>query len=290
MTKFYFFRTVRIDGFMKLRPLAGQTTYTDRSHQDDPVHTDWNVQCSSEDRGIQCSLPEGTIFGALVRGARNMDTKLHVYTRNDVKFYRVEGSRIYPICDARGRIVECNAVETPQELRDAYVQSYSGASASAAAPATEAAPSSSESSSSNSVQSDLGSLAVIGAASTARLAKLNEDEINDMSAYVEGDIRAGLKKLSKLRDFMAVGVAKFTYRKQNGDLRTAFGTRNPVVINTQPAPASEERERDGAHFAYYDIQRHDWRCFCVHDFLDIDESFLVVDFGKIAAIAQTNPS
>ena len=85
-------------------------------------------------------------------------------------------------------------------------------------------------------------------------------------------------QISKLMDRMQHGVAKFSFFKQNGDYREAYGTRNPDIIDTFGTQESHGGVSvpDGEHFHYFDIGRRAWRCFCVQDFDNLEEDFLVL--------------
>ena len=272
MTKFYFFRSVRENGFVKLRALPGQTTYYGYRDQNHPVDTDLNVQCTTEARHLQCSYGEGYIFAAKVEGAIPRDTKLSLYSRNGTQFYRLD-AMTWPVwnmtrdcpMDYRDRNDEppADIVEAFNNLRNTQ----------GSRPLSPAQPQPAVTSAEN------GTL--------LRLANLGEDEINAMAAYVATDrpLKPTLLKLSRLRDLMAAGVAKFEFVKQNGDRRTAYGTRRPDIIARCPnADGDADRTQDGAHFNYYDMQRRDWRCFCVHDFVDVDLDFLAVGEEQIGSM------
>ena len=73
---------------------------------------------------------------------------------------------------------------------------------------------------------------------------------------------------------MAMGGVRFTYNKQNGDERQAFGTlREDVIREVNPNAFDNARGReessndDGAHVVYFDLQKRDWRSFCTEDFV-----------------------
>lgn len=276
MVKYYFFKTVRIDGYMKLRLLPGQTTYLDCRHQDEPAETGWNVQTSSESRHVQCVFAPGTIFAARLTGNRPIDVRLLRHSRGGTDFYRLEGSETYPIASASGRDITYSTMPATQDMRDAY-QAYR---ARMEQPQQTAEPAPRE-----------GSVA-IGDEQFRRLASLGEQRITDMSAYVNPASPLGdtLLKLSRLRDIMTVGVARFTYVKQNGDRRTAYGTLCEDHMDSALTGDRQSRQDDGAHFAYYDIQRCGWRCFCVHDFVDLDEAFIATDPEQISGIRTTGVS
>lgn len=274
MTRFYFFRTVRENGFLKLRALPGQTTYYGYRDLNHPVDVDLNVQCTTEARHLQCSYGEGYIFAAKVEGAIPRDTKLSLYSRNGTQFYRLD-AMTYPVWDLTHNIpvdYHDEADRPAQDILEAF-GNFRYTQADRLTAPTPAQPQAAVTSAEN------GTL--------LRLANLGEDEINAMAAYVATDrpLKPTLLKLSRLRDLMAAGVAKFEFVKQNGDHRTAYGTRRPDIIARCPnANGNADRTQDGAHFNYYDLQRRDWRCFCVHDFVDVDQDFLAVSEEQIGSM------
>lgn len=83
MSKFYFFRTVKIEGRPRLRPLPGQTDETGN-----PVNESFNVQADSIMRG---SYPIGTVFGS---------ESLELRTHSTTPFY--SAGAIYPMGLALG--------------------------------------------------------------------------------------------------------------------------------------------------------------------------------------------
>lgn len=280
MTKIYFFKTVRENGFIKLRALPAQTTYYGYRDINHAVDVNLNVQCTTEARHLQCAYGEGYVFAAKVNGASERATKLSVYSRNGVQFYRLD-AMTWPVWYLNGNCSVSYHDENDMPPRDVceafavYRNTVLDPHARLAAPAAGY----SQAASSPAVQGNDQTL--------IRLAMLDEDEINAMAAYVDTGrpLKPTLLKLSTLRDLMAVGVAKFEFIKQNGDHRTAYGTRRPDIISRCPnADGNADRTRDGAHFNYYDMQRRDWRCFCVHDFVDIDTGFLAVGEDQIASM------
>jgi len=275
MEKYYFFRTVRNGGFLKLRALPGQTTYLDYSHQNSPVNIEWDVQSEREARTIQCAYPEGTIFGACLTGSSLRSVKLLVHSRNGVSHYRLEGSLTYPLSVTR--FTDPSHAPSQEMLRQWNVFSLQNGGQRTAEPATSAPQAAQPS---------------MECSTLLRLASAPESYIRSMTIFVEGSDRQGnLLKLSQLRDRMLVGVAKFSYRKQNGDVRVAYGTKIPEFIRNFPgcsvqAPSSSSQDT-GAHFRYFDIQRRDWRCFCVADFIGTDESVLITNTDRLADIPNS---
>lgn len=276
MTKYYFFKTVRENGYIKLRALQGQTTYYGYRDRNHAVDVDLNVQCSSAARHIQCAYGEGIVFVAKVNGADERATKLSLYSRNGTNFYRLD-EMTWPVWHIAGQcpVTYLNDEDRPSEDILSAFGDYRRTRLEAEAQTREEQP----------VQTPARD--VTDSAMLLRLANLGEDEVNAMAAYVatERPLKPTLLKLSRLRDLMTVGVAKFEFIKQNGDRRIAYGTRRPDIIARCPnADGNASRTQDGAHFNYYDMQRRDWRCFCVHDFVDVDVFFLAASEEQMTSM------
>ena len=86
------------------------------------------------------------------------------------------------------------------------------------------------------------------------------------------------------RDALSNGFARFTYRKKDGTTRTALGTRAPSLIPVDKLPKTpslEERagERFASSFAYFDLEKNEWRSFNVLNFVSLDNSWRFNDPG-----------
>ena len=106
--------------------------------------------------------------------------------------------------------------------------------------------------------------------------ELSRIEETLMEYETERDALDDLLTISIIRDRLRAGIGKFTFQKQNGDTRVAYGTRRGSIIerSTGGDIGREGRSHsDGRHFAYFDIQRNDWRCFCVEDIMSVDTDF-----------------
>ena len=100
MAKYYFFKTVKIEGRPRLRPLAGQT-----DNMGSPIDESLNVQADSIMRG---SYPIGTIFGS---------ESLELRTHSSTPFY--SAGAIYPIGLSLGAYIVGSHIP-PTEMSDAY--------------------------------------------------------------------------------------------------------------------------------------------------------------------------
>ena len=86
-----------------------------------------------------------------------------------------------------------------------------------------------------------------------------------------------------LRNALANGFARFTYRKKDGTLRTALGTRSPSLIPTDKLPKGDMS--DGAtledenikNIPYFDLDKNEWRSFGVLHFVSLDNDWTFND-------------
>lgn len=98
--KYYFFRTVKVEGRPRLRPLSGQ-----KDSMGNPIDESLNVQADSIMRG---SYPIGTIFGS---------ESLELRTHSSTPFY--SAGAIYPMGLSLGAYIVGSHIP-PKEMSDAY--------------------------------------------------------------------------------------------------------------------------------------------------------------------------
>ena len=117
MTKqYYFFRTAKIDGRPRLRPLAGQT-----DSNGNPINESLNVQADSIMRG---SYPIGTVFGS---------ESIEIRTHSETPFY--SAGAIYPMGLALGAYIVGSHIP-PKEMTDAWNEYKSSDRSKASSEAT----------------------------------------------------------------------------------------------------------------------------------------------------------
>ena len=84
-------------------------------------------------------------------------------------------------------------------------------------------------------------------------------EISDFKITEEG-----------IKRILASGDVHFTYRKKDGTVREAYGTRNTNIINEYNAsPKGNSSEKDGV-ITYYDLDLNGWRSFKVENFISFN--------------------
>ncbi len=115
------------------------------------------------------------------------------------------------------------------------------------------------------------------------LERTEDSEIRILSSLVFS--RAGrspesvrkAESLADLKRMMASEIVHFTYVKNDGTLRRAYGTRDPAVIRPhcgEPARRGEA-DRPLRTFAYFDMVRDDWRAFRPESIVEIDSNYQI---------------
>jgi len=278
MYRFYFFTHRRVDGRMKLFPLRGQTTYANHgstSAPEIPVDTNIEVQMTLSDRNLVCSYAnqEGeVVFGVKMEGSSRRQVRLMAYTDRNRIYYKASG--IVPLLSAGNNEIETdpNAYNTnrdgvhvhPNEEMIREFHAYMRRVGAEGDP--EATPASSTQEPSD------DEFPVVTAGRMLKVQNIGNHladncTLRDRTKFVKYSI-------SLLLDLMAMGGVHFTYNKQNGDARQAFGTlREDIIREINPEAFNDARGRDGssnddgAHVVYFDIQKRAWRSFCTEDFV-----------------------
>ena len=64
---------------------------------------------------------------------------------------------------------------------------------------------------------------------------------------------------------------KFSYKKKNGEIRTATGTLNVNVMGEDNAPSGKLDSYNEDTIRYYDLNSEGWRSFLVENFIEFLE-------------------
>ena len=80
------------------------------------------------------------------------------------------------------------------------------------------------------------------------------------------------------RDAISNGFARFTYRKTDGTIRQALGTRSLLLIPADKLPRDPVEIKDGwddivKAIPYFDLMKKEWRSFNVLNFVSLDNSW-----------------
>lgn len=287
MKQYYFFKVCR--GFNAsrqfrtvLHPLPNQFTFKtlrDRHHPIDPA---CKVQLCNAQNHIAVQLPSLTIIGVCHEGVTERECSIREYTRDNAIFYRTD-AEIRLILSPTGDPLNCIPL-ADEEMLQAYRElvSRDATPQEAAAPTTE-----------NVCPSHVAPVQMapehVAEPITFDPNEMRQIEESLMCEMSEREALGKLLIISQIRDRMKLGVVKFSYEKQNGDIRIAYGTRNREAMQcveyAGSGNAQQRREGDGAHFNYFDIQKRDWRCFCTRDIRSVEVGQIYTDPNSIIVIA-----
>lgn len=102
------------------------------------------------------------------------------------------------------------------------------------------------------------------------------DELQTIIEYISGLRLSALEKTRMETDFHCLiaslpdTVMMFRYRKKDGTERTAYGTRCSEIIDRYcPAGGGSKKAESFGTFAYFDIEKHAWRCFLYENLLEV---------------------
>ena len=79
-----------------------------------------------------------------------------------------------------------------------------------------------------------------------------------------------LKNIYKIEE-LRKRIVRFSYRKTDGTIREAIGTLKPGVLTMLSASSKSKPRSQGNRgcVVYFDLDREDWRCFCLENFITI---------------------
>lgn len=225
-----------------------------------PIRTDWKVQLELHENTKACRLPVGTIIGIQREENGVVSCFLSEHRRGEIYFYRA-ADEIFQMSNFETRVPNLHVGN--EEMRRA-LEELIGIPGELAhvEPSQNAEPAPSR------AAEQEQSFDIIVPSMQHELARIEERLRTD---HTPGRALAKTLIIAKIRDRMNNGVARFSYFKQNGEHREAYGTRSPFIIGLlggQGLGQDAQTLSDGRHFRYFDIQRMAWRNFCVDD---IDE-------------------
>lgn len=277
MKAFYFFQITREHNSSNeyrtvLHPLPDQLIYGTQDY----LVPSFKVQLSLHENSKAVRLSSGDIVGVRLESNRLRDLRLSERTRGGVRFYRTE-AEIFLVHSAYIPHVP-NLNEADSEMLQAYRELISPNGSDASSEGAQAPEAAAQAVNVNPVEPHATP------ARTAQPISFNPDELRSVEDVLRLEMseREALTKLltiSQIKDRLTIGVARFTFIKQNGDTRIAYGTRNAEVMRHVEFIGNDNRDRDrqqdGAHFTYFDIQKKDWRSFCTPDIVSCDVSFFL---------------
>lgn len=116
-----------------------------------------------------------------------------------------------------------------------------------------------------------------------KLTMRNDKELKEISSYLnmmmDSEAAAtAYSDMEEMKNLMADGFCHFTFRKVNGEIRDAYGTRAADII--EEYEGSRTRKGGGAGsafngtFAYFDIVKRAWRCFRIDTLIELDRAYV----------------
>lgn len=88
-----------------------------------------------------------------------------------------------------------------------------------------------------------------------------------------------------LKQLLSEGIVEFTFKKKNGEIRTAKGSRSiEVLMNTPSSGFMEENKPTGVGkesttaVPYWDFEKQAWRSVCLDSVISIDK---VIEKGQL---------
>jgi len=295
MTKYYFFkvcREVNAQGECRtvVHALPGQFTYVNLHERNAAIDPAFKVQFTSAETHKIVQLSTGDIIGVKHVGVPRQ-AKLNIYTRNDQQFYRTE-AEVFTVVSVFSHVGWIrDADDEMQQAYSHYVASLENNGTASSENDNEASPAP-QAEQPDPLPDPNGDADEVRAQAETRIDSRRLSSIEDhlMDNMGEFEALGKLLIISQIRDRMRYGVVKFTFMKQNGDVRIAYGTLNQDVISMfQPAgnnhSSSGNTTADGGHFGYFDVQKRDWRCFCVEDIISFDHNTLIRNKDDIRTLS-----
>ncbi|MFN8304039.1 MAG: SH3 beta-barrel fold-containing protein [Saprospiraceae bacterium] len=74
-----------------------------------------------------------------------------------------------------------------------------------------------------------------------------------------GQCQAQAWQVARLRHRLRAGAARFTFQKQDGEVREAYGTLNPALF--QYEHKGTDRAESPTAIRYFDLDKNAWRSF-----------------------------
>ena len=84
------------------------------------------------------------------------------------------------------------------------------------------------------------------------------------------------REIFLLREIMKDDIASFRFRKSDGTLRQAFGTRCREIIDNFIAamPQQNTKKRLNTTFTYFDIEKKGWRSMTPSSLIEINKDYV----------------
>ena len=117
-----------------------------------------------------------------------------------------------------------------------------------------------------------------------RITLNNDKELGEIATYLhricnDGSAKKLYEEIEEMKNQMINGYCHFLFKKVNGEVRDAYGTRATDIIeaNSSPKDCKTKKRNTGFNgtFAYFDMIKNDWRCFRIDTLIEIDRDFVI---------------
>lgn len=309
MVKYFFFKTFRERNpqgqlWTNAHPLPGQTTYESYRERNAPVDPALKVQmCATENHKV-VSIPMHSIIGVKYESGNERDLALRKCRRGDTYIYRNDNEVFLVHTLAPSYVPDGLIRQADAEMLRAYqmlVQTgtVSVSTGAHAQESTQPSPSASPAQQPSRSTAPAGNRTDDADTLFLREERINTSKLTAVESHLssriagERDMLGKLLMISQIRDKVRIGVCKFSFVKNNGDLRVAYGTLKQDVIDLLNGSTSPENERnsggeaDGGHFYFFDVQKKDWRNFCTENIVSVSGEDPITDPDAILRISRT---
>lgn len=114
---------------------------------------------------------------------------------------------------------------------------------------------------------------------------MKDEELHSVKVYLDdclgmpvSEVYTQLSLLDELKKGMQQDVMHFIFKKKDGTIRHAYGTRAQDVLtrnDSLPESNSKKKGSPGTVFPYYDIEKGAWRGFKVESLISIERSYTI---------------
>ena len=117
-----------------------------------------------------------------------------------------------------------------------------------------------------------------------RITLHNDKELSEICQYLNrtmdsSSADAVYAEMEEMKNLMQNGYCHFLFKKMNGDIRDAYGTRASDIINAHSVASRQKSVKNNTifngTFPYFDIVKNDWRCFRIDALIKIDHDFVI---------------
>ena len=101
---------------------------------------------------------------------------------------------------------------------------------------------------------------------------MEKDILSYLNRSGSGDAAGKAETIRKLAEMLSSDIVRFRYRKLDGSVRDAYGTRDPelIAVNSE-MPSGGGGSSPSGPFASFDRDKHGWRCVISATRIGIEE-------------------